>query len=291
MVSLCLFEEPIKGILREKKKRFMLTPLYSSPDINKKKGCIFLHCLGNNQQQQFATAEKQAIELVQVKVEGGDNYISGDVVKTQEFLDTLIKPNLFTNIHEFETTQITNPMCELITFNPHKFSHHLPITYSKSNQKDLCTTKSLEKATRWRTCFRDCEGTDRFPIKADPQRSVSDAALDVLNGIPQKSGFGVAFGLIHDLLEQLQDVFLKDNITQKEIVSTEKVIEMITSGLAKGLDGDKKDLFLKGLLVQDAKILSKKLLIALYLVAKRFKHDSDTHGIVSTCFNYKYVCV
>jgi hypothetical protein len=120
---------------------------------------------------------------------------------------------------------------------------------------------------------------------------VSDAALDVLNGIPQKSGFGVAFGLIHDLLEQLQDVFLKDNITQKEIVSTEKVIEMITSGLAKGLDGDKKDLFLKGLLVQDAKILSKKLLIALYLVAKRFKHDSDTHGIVSTCFNYKYVCV
>jgi hypothetical protein len=39
MVSLCLFEEPIKGILR--KKVYANPPLYSSPDINKKKVAYF----------------------------------------------------------------------------------------------------------------------------------------------------------------------------------------------------------------------------------------------------------
>ncbi|GAN02062.1 hypothetical protein MAM1_0016d01501 [Mucor ambiguus] len=233
-------------------------------------------------QQQFVQAENNTMQLANIKVEGFINPASlytatGNIPKTTELLDTLIRPNVYENVKDYLEASVRNHLCKSVTFDASRFSHHLPIMHSAAKEKGLCTSRSIEKATRWRTCFRDCEGTDRFPIRHDNQRSIQDLAIDVLNGIPVSSGFGVAFGLIHDLFEQLQDVMLKDVIYAKEMKSTQDLIAMIATELVKGMEGSGQKLFIKGLSKDDAKLMSKKLLIALCLVGKRFSKDSANH--------------
>lgn len=254
-------------------------------------GVIFLHCLNSQLQQQFIEAENNTIQLSNVKVEGFVNHlgVSGNIPKTVEVLDTLVRPNLFENVKEYMEASIRNHLCSSVTLNPSRFSHHLPIMHSTLNEKGLCTSRSIEKATRWRTCFRDCEGTDRFPILYENKRPIQDLAIDVLNGIPVSSGFGVAFGLIHDLFEQLQDVVLKDIIYAKEMKSTRELITMIVTELVNGMEGSGQKLFLKGLRKEDAKLISKKLLVALCLIGKRFSKDSANHQQVSW-FAYWQCC-
>ncbi|EPB92166.1 hypothetical protein HMPREF1544_00991 [Mucor circinelloides 1006PhL] len=243
-------------------------------------GVIFLHCLNSQLQQQFVDAESNAIQLANIKVEGFINApldATGNIPKTMELLDTLIRPNVYENVKEYLEASVRNHLCKSVTFDPSRFSHHLPIMHSTAKEKGLCTSRSIEKATRWRTCFRDCEGTDRFPILYENKRPIQDLAIDVLNGIPVSSGFGVAFGLIHDLFEQLQDVILKDVIYAKEIKSTQDLIAMIVTELVSGIQGFGQKLFVKGLRKEDAKLTSKKLLVALCLVGKRFSKDSTQH--------------
>lgn len=221
--------------------------------------------------------------MANVKVEGFVNHlnVTGNIPKTIQMVDTLIRPNLFENVKDYLEASARNHLCSSVTLNPSRFSHHLPIMHSTLNEKELCTSRSIEKATRWRTCFRDCEGTDRFPIPYENKRPIQDLAIDVLNGIPVSSGFGVAFGLIHDLFEQLQDVILKDVIYAKEVKSTRELITMIVTELVNGMQGPSQKLFVKGLRKEDAKLISKKLLVALYLVGKRFAKDSANHQQVT----------
>ncbi|KAL7310641.1 hypothetical protein PS15m_010116 [Mucor circinelloides] len=243
-------------------------------------GVIFLHCLNSQLQQQFVDAESNTIQLANIKVEGFINApldATGNIPKTMELLDTLIRPNVYENVKEYLEASVRNHLCKSVTFDPSRFSHHLPIMHSTAKEKGLCTSRSIEKATRWRTCFRDCEGTDRFPILYENKRPIQDLAIDVLNGIPVSSGFGVAFGLIHDLFEQLQDVILKDVIYAKEMKSTQDLIAMIVTELVSGIQGFGQKLFIKGLRKEDAKLISKKLLVALCLVGKRFSKDSTQH--------------
>ncbi|KAL0138260.1 hypothetical protein V8B55DRAFT_1536423 [Mucor lusitanicus] len=245
-------------------------------------GVIFLHCLNSQLQQQFVEAEGNTMQLANVKVEGFINppwldTATGNIPKTTELLDTLIRPNVYDNVKEYLEASARNHLCKSVAFDAFRFSHHLPIMHSTAKEKGLCTSRSIEKATRWRTCFRDCEGTDRFPIRHDSSRPIQDLAIDVLNGIPVSSGFGVAFGLIHDLFEQLQDVMLKDIIYAKEIKSTQELIAMIVTELVNGMQGSGQKLFIKGLRKEDAKLMSKKLLVALCLVGKRFSKDSANH--------------
>ncbi|KAI8641210.1 hypothetical protein BD408DRAFT_418575 [Parasitella parasitica] len=242
-------------------------------------GAIFLHCLNSQLQEQFVEAENSAIQSANVKVEGFVNHldVAGNIPKTAELLDTLIRPNLYENVKEYLEASVKNHLCSSVTLNPSRYSHHLPIMHSSLSERGLCTSRSIEKATRWRTCFRDCEGTDRFPILYENKRSIQDLAIDILNGIPKSCGFGVAFGLIHDLFEQLQDVLLKDVIYTKEIKSTKELITMIVTELVNGMEGSGQKLFIKGLRKDDAKLISKKLLVALCLVGKRFAKDSANH--------------
>ena len=223
-----------------------------------------MHCLDSNLQAQFEKAKTETTHHVPLN----DHYDA----KTQEMVNTLIKPCLYDNIHEFL-------MAKVIPIQPSRYSHDLPLT--KLDEKKMYTAQWIEKSTRWRTCFRDCEGTDMFPITLDSTRSIAYLAEDVLNGVPLASGFGLAFGLIHDLLEQLQDVFFKDQIDLKSIVQTEKLIQLIVSQLVDGMSGTTGKLFIKGLNKQDTSLLSKKLLVGLYIVGKRFKNDSDGHEKVN----------
>jgi hypothetical protein len=213
-------------------------------------------------------AEQTSVDIMQVSMLSVEP-------KTREMMDTIIRPNLFENVHEYISATSTNPLCKMVPVNPFRFSHHLPIM--TLNEKGLCTSRWIEKATRWRTCFRDCEGTDRFTITQDSDRPIADIATDVLNGIPVSSGFGIAFGLIHDLLEQIQDILLKDRIPKKDVSKTEQLIDMTVSQLMNGITGTSQKMFIKGLRKDDAKLLSKKLLVGLYLAGKRFMRDSDTH--------------
>ncbi|KAI8973918.1 hypothetical protein BDB01DRAFT_808108 [Pilobolus umbonatus] len=242
---------------------------------------ISLHCINNQKRNHFETIAANMMEIVEVKMEDAPYPMPvpkrGDTAKTQEFLETLIKPNVFNNINDFHS-RIADPLCQLISINPFRYAYHLPSIYQTIQQERTCKTiKSIEKASRWRTCFRDSEGTDKVHLRTCDTRSIKDLSLDVLNGVPVGSGFGIALGLIHDLIEQLQDVFMKDDISSKDLLSTEKLIDMILSGLVNALEGSRQTLFIKGLPKEDARLLAMKLLIALYIVGKRFSKDSDNH--------------
>lgn len=250
-------------------------------------GAISLHCLNSQLQQQFLDSENNAIQLSKVKLEGfihTDNR-DGDISKTNELIDTIIRPNLFENIKQYLSATQNDPLCKTVPLDPTRYAHHLPVIHTTLNQKGLLhTSRSIEKATRWRTCFRDCGGTHFFPITYGNDRSIEDLATDVLNGYPLSSGFGLAFGLIYDLFEQLQDIFLKDTILPKEMESTKNLILMMIGELVHGMAGSGKKLFVKGLSNQDAALMSKKLLVALYIIGKRFKSDSENHGQVKIIY-------
>lgn len=243
-------------------------------------GAIFLHCLNSKLQCRFSEAEKTCTQLITKVKEEGSQFVTRDIPKTTEMLETVIRPNLYENVKQFLYATANDPLCRLVPLNPSRFSHHLPITHSTLSPNALYTSRSIEKTTRWRTCFRDCEGTDRFPITYENKRPIDDLAIDVLNGIPNSSGFGVAFGLIHDLFEPLQDVLLQDMISFKQIKSTKELVTMIISELINGIEGSAQKLFVKGIRKEDAKLLSRKLLVALFLVGKRFRKDSDNHTLV-----------
>ncbi|CAO3618460.1 unnamed protein product [Mucor hiemalis] len=236
-------------------------------------GGIFFHCLNSQLQTQFVQVKNDSIDVVLQPKKELDS-------KALEMVETIIKPSLYENVNEFLMSTATVPACKVVPINPFRYSHHLQIT--TLNEKGLKTARWVEKSTRWRTCFRDCLGTDMFPISLDSDRSIADLAEDVLNGVPVSSGFGIAFGLIHDLLEQLQDVLLKDKIPKKSISVTEKLIHLIVTQLIDGVSGKNDKSFIKGLRKVDAQLLSKRLLVGLYIVGKRFKRDSETHEQLCT---------
>ncbi|KAI8378338.1 hypothetical protein BD560DRAFT_47722 [Blakeslea trispora] len=235
---------------------------------------IFLHCLDSQLHDQFAEIEKDGIQSTKVKIEG-KNTVQPTILKTSELVDTVLRPNLFDNVHQYLAAIRSNSMCKTVPIDPFRFSHHLLITHELDRNK-LHTSRSIEKSTRWRTCFRNCEGTDRFPVTLEKTESIEDLANDVLNGIPRSSGFGVAIGLVRDLFEQLQDVFVKDVILEKEVKPTKELISMLVSQLVQGMEGSQKS-FIKGLSKQEARLVSKKLLVAFYLIGKRFSTDSEQH--------------
>ncbi|KAI9483583.1 MAG: hypothetical protein EXX96DRAFT_477581 [Benjaminiella poitrasii] len=147
-------------------------------------GIIFLRCLNNQLLQQFTEAKNQAISLSKVKIEGftDQHKVTAIIPKTIELSDSLIRPNLFDNIKQLLHETALNPLCNTMSYNPSRYSYYLPITHSTIT---LNTTRFIEKSTRWRTCFRDCEGTNLFPITNETQGPIKDLAFDVLNAWSQ----------------------------------------------------------------------------------------------------------
>ncbi|KAG0167651.1 hypothetical protein DFQ30_005819 [Apophysomyces sp. BC1015] len=203
---------------------YLMTPEVSQTATNNKvwthmlmahQGVIHLHCFDVSLESAFTRVKSENIEGVKIKLE--DLYVPtvvGDTAET-EFFETVVQPNSFSDLDAFLAAENN----QLTTFDPLKFSHKPAIERLLEDKMRLVTRKPMEKATRWRTCFRDCAGTDLFTVTLNGDRSIPDYALDVLNGVPKNSGFGVT-------------------------------------------------------------LRAKELLVALYLVGKRFKEDSDSHGVI-----------
>ncbi|KAL0077077.1 hypothetical protein J3Q64DRAFT_1745733 [Phycomyces blakesleeanus] len=113
----------------------------------------------------------------------------------QEFMDSCVRPCVFESYEQFLGVSGPGNPCELVPFNPFRYSHQdtLPALLSTMATKDnkVFTNQYLERAARWRTCMRDCNGTDKFPVNLEA-RSIASCSVDVLNGSPLGTGFGVA---------------------------------------------------------------------------------------------------
>ncbi|KAI7896999.1 uncharacterized protein EV154DRAFT_580515, partial [Mucor mucedo] len=134
-------------------------------------GGIFLHCLNSQLQAQFAESENASIGLV------GTSIVYEP--KTKEMMDTLISPILFENVNEFLSA--TDPLCKTVSLNPFRFSHHLPIM--TLNEKGLCTSRWIEKATRWRTCFhRNSETVVKQEMEEVGVKHEEDTGIDAAWG-------------------------------------------------------------------------------------------------------------
>ncbi|KAI9033851.1 hypothetical protein CLU79DRAFT_725800 [Phycomyces nitens] len=112
----------------------------------------------------------------------------------QEFMDSCVRPCVFESYEQFLGASGPGNPCALVPFNPFRYSHQdtLPALLSTIATKDkVFTNQYLERAARWRTCMRDCNGTDKFPVNLEA-RSIAACSVDVLNGAPLGTGFGVA---------------------------------------------------------------------------------------------------
>ncbi|KAF1800397.1 hypothetical protein FB192DRAFT_1283682 [Mucor lusitanicus] len=149
-------------------------------------GVIFLHCLNSQLQQQFVEAEGNTMQLANVKVEGFINppwldTATGNIPKTTELLDTLIRPNVYDNVKEYLEASARNHLCKSVAFDAFRFSHHLPIMHSTAKEKGLCTSRSIEKATRWRTCFHKTQSYFQNSGNASVQIKPDEAATTALD--------------------------------------------------------------------------------------------------------------
>ncbi|KAG0952134.1 hypothetical protein G6F57_000229 [Rhizopus arrhizus] len=107
---------------------------------------IHLYCLDSQLQSQFSKMIEDTYEIIEVMPEGlkKNKSTSAILPQTQEFIDILLKPNLHLNITCFKNAINTNAKHKLITINPKRYVHHLPITHKMT----CTTTKSIESATR-----------------------------------------------------------------------------------------------------------------------------------------------
>lgn len=107
---------------------------------------LHLYCLNNQLQTHFSKLIEESQELIEVKAEGlkKNRSLIGNELRTQEFIDTLLNPNLHVDIASFTQTVNNNPNYSLIPINSTRYAHHFPITPNMT-----CTTpRCIENATR-----------------------------------------------------------------------------------------------------------------------------------------------
>ncbi|KAI8099226.1 uncharacterized protein BX664DRAFT_354686 [Halteromyces radiatus] len=226
-------------------------------------GNLVLEYIGHEFEHQFTNLK---IEHSIKKEFSSSNMIRhNQVLKSTEFMDALLKPNLFNDIPSLLKYERTNPSCTLIEYNAQLYSQNTQPKVTK-------TSKSLERASKWRTCLRD--GYEYPDINNDDALNLD--SLHLQNNIHVSSGFGIAFGLISDLFDQLESAMIGDVI--ENIPSVESLIDMmITELFAAKMNGSKNNLFSKSIGKQQSRILATRLLVSLYLIADRFKNDSQSH--------------
>ncbi|CDS14382.1 hypothetical protein LRAMOSA06551 [Lichtheimia ramosa] len=233
---------------------------------------IFLHCLDKSLDAQVTRAEQDAFEIKEVKLEGVDAKPPIDTLKTEEFFRMMIEPVSFEDVHQASKVH---------SYDPLKYNSRWLLVPIKP---EPTTTDYVERITRWYSCFRSCMGTDRFPSIPDPERSIEDIAFEMTVGSPLESGFGVLSDLTAELerhLMKLMDILLQDNVREPDLAisAAKAAIEYLDNVLiGKKLKVIKRPILSR----QDTQILARRLLVALYLVGKRFATLSDSHGMVCT---------
>ncbi|KAI7864882.1 hypothetical protein BDF14DRAFT_1883888 [Spinellus fusiger] len=167
----------------------------------------------------------------------------------QEFMDNFVRPIVFDSREAYlKTVTVSTDRCAMVPYNPFRFTHKnsIPVLLSPlafKTQK-VYTNQYIERAARWRTCMRDCNGTDRFPVEVD-SRSIMACSIDALNGDPISTGFGVASGLVNDLFEQLETIMVQSHIRDQR--SAEGLIDMLVDELTMALQGRPRNVFPKSL--------------------------------------------
>ncbi|KAI9479483.1 hypothetical protein BDB00DRAFT_184371 [Zychaea mexicana] len=186
--------------------------------------------------------------------------------KVQEFTQTFIVPNMYPDIlSDLPPTQ---------KFKAFKYSSESPLLSVLS--KNIQTTENIELTTRWLTCFRDCMGTDKFPVTLEDNRPISDFAAEVCNGSPLHSGFGLLPTLNLPLSASLNKiknaVFSKDRSLIRPTIGEVDMMVSQLSAVAVGKSSKMISNF--KMLKEDSRLMAKRLLIALYLVGKRFMDNA-----------------
>ncbi|KAI8377655.1 uncharacterized protein BYT42DRAFT_571129 [Radiomyces spectabilis] len=242
-------------------------------------GTVFLYCLDNKLEADFATMRANAMEMMEVKVENdhSSNLKSIYIPKNKQEFDAMIRSCTFDDLdHAFNAAE--TGQSPLVKYSPLKYAHFISMTkllHSPSvGASDSKTMKYLERATRWHACLRDGSGAVSDP---NDKRSISELATDVLNTDSECAGFGGFPGLGYDPLLVLKEYMLLDNVYVEQAT---KFINTLVSELHSVLIGSKLPPYILKSHQYQAPLLAKKLLVALYLIGKRFQHDSPTHMMV-----------
>ncbi|KAI9312286.1 hypothetical protein BX666DRAFT_871609 [Dichotomocladium elegans] len=208
-------------------------------------GNFFLRCLDVTLDNDMTTSGQRSLDFKVVKQEDPLTISLFNPSRVEEFSKNLLLPITFDNVFEAIPLQ---------PYDPYEYTSQwsiLPI------EPKPTTTVYAERITRWYSCFRSSTGTDRFPIKHENSLRLEDIAYEVTIGSPNQS---------------------EDHIPHADaVIST---AESIVSTLAESLSGSRKRIFTAVYNKDEILLTTKKLLVALYLVAKRFSNISQSHAKV-----------
>ncbi|KAI8148706.1 hypothetical protein BJV82DRAFT_195821 [Fennellomyces sp. T-0311] len=225
---------------------------------------VFLHVLNDRLEDELAEKMQAAIAKTKVKPEypvGPLPMVTPD--KVQEFLQSFVHPNANTNISHLTPTN---------TYNPFEYSAATPLLALSTSNQATPTTFNIEHATKWHTCFRDCMGTDKFPVTLADNRPICDLAADVCNGSPLHSGFSLSGMLSVPLgasLAKIKSALLASEVPNLKAVTAE--VDIVVNHLSLVLSGKStKPVCSVKMFKEDSQLMAKRLLIGLYLVGIRF---------------------
>lgn len=166
----------------------------------------------------------EQLEFVVKKEEGGHQRPSAANVKSEHLLRDVVAPS---------TDQMPAPSLTVerdpLQYAPQASYHTLLQTFPPMTalwSQDLAAQSqpkfqmglSLEKSTKWLTCFRDSVGTEEFGVEQD-DRSVADTARDVANGEPLSNGYEFILDLMppmSDNLGEIWKIMMKNQISNAE---------------------------------------------------------------------------
>ncbi|KAI9276792.1 hypothetical protein BDA99DRAFT_494146 [Phascolomyces articulosus] len=234
-------------------------------------GKVLLHVFDHRLENEFSKKVQTMVDKSNVKVENPSMRHSSSFPlitpdKVQEFVQMFIQPNLYPDVSQLTTNK---------KYDALKFSSESSLLAALS--KNTYTSPNIELTSRWHTCFRDSMGTDKFPVILEDNRPIKDFANEVCNGSPLYSGFGLLSTLnlpVSASLNKIMNAAFSNNASQTRIAIAE--IDIIVGQLSSVLAGKSSKMITNiKMLKEDSRLLAKRLLIALYLIGRRFM-DSGT---------------
>ncbi|KAI9279650.1 hypothetical protein BY458DRAFT_502382 [Sporodiniella umbellata] len=96
------------------------------------KNILYLYCLNNQLQSRFSALVEDSQELIEVKAEGQkkNKVTTENAIKTQQFIDTILNPNLHVDINSLMEATNKNPHYRSVSINPARYTYRFPITPS-----------------------------------------------------------------------------------------------------------------------------------------------------------------
>ncbi|KAI8577085.1 hypothetical protein K450DRAFT_253586 [Umbelopsis ramanniana AG] len=225
----------------------------------------FLLCFNRTPDKEFEQAKEQALELVEVKVEGWSNPSRMDKKASQTnflFSKEMLVSNNIDSLNDIKS---------LVNINPNRYDMPPADFAILPGSHKAKTTERIERSSRWWLSMADSFSREMVSHhEVSPLQNYGDA-------------FKVEKNLNGDILKQIRQELVSPGTTSKfPKGALDLVFAQLTAAASRGEHGQ---LFTKQLTNHDVRDLAKKIIVGLDIACKRFANAAD--GASELCVQIK----